>query len=142
VSIVLNMLVHNPNFFLAELEKTLNSSSPNTVHHTEPGPSKQKATNDNTEIPGALADDSADQSYVDAGESNVEDVNWEDALGDEDPDTTWEVEGEHETASNESSVTLSSKASKRSFEEVELDEGESSYYSPPGSPGIKRTRTE
>ena len=65
----------------------------------------------------------------------MEDVNWEDAFdGDEDPDTTWEVEGEHETASNESSVTLSSKASKRSFEEVELDEGESSY-SPPGSPG-------
>ena len=48
---------------------------------------------------------------------------WDDDTGggDGDPDTTWEAE--HETASNESSVTLSSKmSSKRSISEIELEQ--------------------
>lgn len=79
------------------------------------------------------ADNSVDVSAHDdyEGQSyDEEEAQWEDG----DPDTTWEVE-EQETASNESSVTLSSKASKRSFDEVELEEDEVDGKSPPGSPG-------
>ncbi|KAJ6618307.1 hypothetical protein B0H10DRAFT_2030214 [Mycena sp. CBHHK59/15] len=80
-----------------------------------------------------------DDAYLE--EENYDD--WEDAVeGDGDPDTTWEAEAGHETASNESSVTLSSKASKRSFDEVELEENEADGDSPPGSPGAKRTRVD
>jgi hypothetical protein len=62
---------------------------------------------------------------------------WDDSLdGEGDPDPTWDVE--HETESNESSVTLSSQASsKRAYDKVETesehdDDGVSSPY-PPGS---------
>lgn len=63
--------------------------------------------------------------------------NWDDSLdGEGDADITWELERqhEHETASNESSVTLSSKTStKRTIDEVELEE--LAGLSPPSSPG-------
>jgi hypothetical protein len=88
------------------------------------------------------ADDSVDlptqEGAYDEGESyEEEETQWDDAVdGDADPDTTWEAEeAENETASNESSVTLSSKASKRSFDELELEEDEVDGNSPPGSPG-------
>jgi hypothetical protein len=88
-----------------------------------------------------MADNSVDPSVhnepYEEGESfEEEEAQWEDAVdGAEDPDTTWEAEAEQETASNESSVTLSSKASKRSFDEIELEEDEVGGTSPPGSPG-------
>jgi hypothetical protein len=43
--------------------------------------------------------------------------------GEGDPDTTWEAEKDNgdESISNESSVTLSSKASKRSFDDFGLE---------------------
>lgn len=52
------------------------------------------------------------------------DQTWDDELdGEGDPDTTWEAGQENvdESISNESSVTLSSKASKRSFDESGLE---------------------
>jgi len=57
---------------------------------------------------------------------------------------TWDLDAsaEHETASNQSSVTLSSKASKRSFHELDEEEAEDGPTSPPGSPGTKRLRVE
>lgn len=64
---------------------------------------------------------------------------WDDSLdADGDPDTTWEVEQETETASNESSVTLSSKASKRSFHEADLEEDAEELVLQDGSPGMHR----
>lgn len=63
---------------------------------------------------------------------------WDDDLDAEgDPDLSWDVEEEgHETASNESSVTLSSKTSKRSFDEIDdedaPDEAPPSLSSSPG----------
>ncbi|KAJ6606566.1 hypothetical protein DFH09DRAFT_1120647 [Mycena vulgaris] len=118
-------------------------------HHTEPGILEDESdTNVNTEDPtGTEADNSVDLSAHDdatyQGDSYAdEDAQWEDAVEDGDPDTTWEAEVEHETTSNESSVTLSSKASKRSFDEVELEEDEADGSSPPGSPGAKRTRVD
>ncbi|KAJ7093167.1 hypothetical protein C8R44DRAFT_890935 [Mycena epipterygia] len=109
-----------------------------------PNPDAESETNVNAEdLAGSLANNSVDVSAHDGaayeGESYDEgEAQWED---DADPDTTWEVE-EQETASNESSVTLSSKASKRSFDEVELEEDEADGNSPPGSPGAKRTRVD
>ncbi|KAF7338625.1 hypothetical protein MVEN_02088800 [Mycena venus] len=94
------------------------------------------------------ADDPVDppphDGAFDEGESyEEEETQWEDAVeGDQDPDTTWEAEEARKTASNESSVTLSSKASKRSFDELELEEDEVGGKSPPGSPGAKRTRVD
>ncbi|KAK7023892.1 hypothetical protein R3P38DRAFT_3270164 [Favolaschia claudopus] len=92
---------------------------------------------------GVLANNSAEPSTEELaldGEIYDDDSRWEDTLeGDGDPDTTWEVEEpENETASNESSVTLSSKASKRSFDQIDPEEVVG--QSPPGSPGSKRTR--
>lgn len=73
---------------------------------------------------------------------NYDDQEWDDTLdGEGDLDTTWEEDQEpeqdQETLSNESSVTLSSKASssKRSFDEVEPEEGDVASASL-GSPGI------
>ncbi|KAF9452852.1 hypothetical protein P691DRAFT_756067 [Macrolepiota fuliginosa MF-IS2] len=69
---------------------------------------------------------------------------WDDELdGEGDPDTTWEAEqgNVNGSYSNESSVTLSSKASKRSFDEfgIEHSDDESPIS---GSPGAKRPRVE
>ncbi|KAH9484189.1 hypothetical protein JR316_0003669 [Psilocybe cubensis] len=72
---------------------------------------------------------------------------WEDDFdGDGDPETP--LEGDNEDApsrSNHSSVTLSSKASKRSFDDFEFEEGyednEGHWSPPPSSPDPKRTRT-
>ncbi|KAJ7261406.1 hypothetical protein B0H12DRAFT_1273947, partial [Mycena haematopus] len=78
------------------------------------------------------ADDSVDLATQEGAFNEEEsyeegETQWEDAVeGDEDPDTTWEAEeAENETASNESSVTLSSKASKRSFDMIEPEEARS-----------------
>ncbi|KAJ6547133.1 hypothetical protein B0H19DRAFT_1237789 [Mycena capillaripes] len=140
-----------------ELEKKLDPPLlSDTGHRNESGPSNSETpnhedeseTNVNTEgATGVLADNSVDPSAndtYDEGESyGEEDAQWEDAVdGEEDPDTTWEAEAEQETASNESSVTLSSKASKRSFDEIEFEEDEVVGQSPPGSPGAKRTRVD
>ncbi|KAF5387157.1 hypothetical protein D9615_001691 [Tricholomella constricta] len=70
---------------------------------------------------------------------------WDDTLdGEGELDTTWEVEEhEHETASNLSSVTLSSKTStKRSLSEAELEEYEDEEGLPPSSPDPKRPRVQ
>lgn len=69
--------------------------------------------------------------------SNADDEAWDDDPdgGDEDPDTTWEAE--HETESNQSSVTLSSKmSSKRSISEIELEQDDDQTPSSPTSPGL------
>ncbi|KAJ7684721.1 hypothetical protein DFH06DRAFT_1156446, partial [Mycena polygramma] len=139
-----------------ELENTLDPSLlPDSGPRDEPGPSNpetgshedESKTNVNTEDAiGISADTSIDPSVYDdtfdEGESYDEEPQWEDTVdGDEDPDTTWEAEeAEQETASNESSVTLSSRASKRSFDEIEPEADEVAATSPPGSPGAKRTR--
>lgn len=63
---------------------------------------------------------------------------WDDELdGEGDPDTTWEAEQENgdESVSNESSVTLSSKASKRSFDEFGIEHSEDESFVS-GSPGV------
>ncbi|KAJ7470345.1 hypothetical protein FB451DRAFT_1253438 [Mycena latifolia] len=136
-----------------EIEKAPGPLPLSPGHGAEPGPSNprvqedESATNVNIEHPtSTLADNSVDPPVHDdavyQGESyDEEETQWEDAV-DGDPDTTWEAEAEHETVSNESSVTLSSKGSKRSFEEVELEEDEEGDTSPPGSPGAKRTRVD
>lgn len=77
---------------------------------------------------------------------NVED-DWNDDLdGEGDPDTTWDTEEqEHDTISNESSVTLSTMSSKtsskRGFDEAELDDAhlDTDRISPPSSPGMMIT---
>lgn len=91
-----------------------------------------------------------EDSHLDPPEHayDFEDDTWEGEFDDdgEFEDETWNEDGagnDHENAqshSNESSVTLSSKASKRSFNEFELDdegyEDESGIYgTPPSSPG-------
>jgi hypothetical protein len=64
------------------------------------------------------------------------DEEWDDTLdGEGEPDPNWDAE--HETESNESSVTLSSKASsKRTYDEVEYndvhDDGNASSFHSPG----------
>lgn len=69
----------------------------------------------------SLIDWSIDAEYPLAGEELAED-GWDyDLDGDGEPDTNWEAENEHDSPSNESSVTLSSKTSKRSFDELERD---------------------
>lgn len=69
---------------------------------------------------------------------------WEDDLdGEGEIDDTWDEGNEVETAqsnSNNSSITLSSKASKRSYDELDSDEngdedGDSHHWTPPSSPG-------
>ncbi|KAF9484714.1 hypothetical protein BDN70DRAFT_989416 [Pholiota conissans] len=75
---------------------------------------------------------------------------WEDDLdGEGEIDDTWDEDNEAETVqsnSNSSSVTLSSKASKRSYDVLELDgdgnEDGNSHETPLGSPGPKRPRTQ
>ncbi|KAJ7043263.1 hypothetical protein C8F04DRAFT_1390094 [Mycena alexandri] len=143
-----------------ELETTLDplqsSGSGQHEHDSDLAPPDSETRNDkdepdnanNEDATGVLANDSLDPSVHDddihEGESyDDEEPSWEDAIeGDEDPDTTWEADAEHETASNESSVTLSSKASKRSFDELDPEEDEVDGNSPPGSPGAKRTRVD
>ncbi|KAJ7184200.1 hypothetical protein C8R46DRAFT_1063258 [Mycena filopes] len=116
----------------------LESETRNDEAESETAVNNEDATNvlaNNSVDSSVQADDFHEESYEE------EEPSWEDAVeGDEDADTTWEAE--HETASNESSVTLSSKASKRSFEELELDEDDVDGNSPPGSPGAKRTRVD
>ncbi|KAJ7929296.1 hypothetical protein B0H13DRAFT_1964736 [Mycena leptocephala] len=128
----------------AAAEDTGNDS----VDRDESGPSNphedESETNVNEDATGALANNSVDPSVhnepYEEGESfEEEEAQWEDAVdGAEDPDTTWEAEAEQETASNESSVTLSSKASKRSFDEIELEEDENTD----SLSGAKRTRVD
>ena len=78
----------------------------------------------------------------------LEDEDWDGEYDDsgEYQDGTWDEDGAEKDAenaqslSNESSVTLSSKASKRSFDEFELDEegfedDSGIYGTPPSSPG-------
>ncbi|KAF8184958.1 hypothetical protein K438DRAFT_2020188 [Mycena galopus ATCC 62051] len=118
-------------------------------HESKPSGSQTPEENVNNEdVSGVLADNSVDSptqdGAFDEGESYEDgETQWEDAVEDEDPNTTWDAEeAENETASNESSVTLSSKASKRSFDELEPEEDEVDGKSPPGSPGAKRTRVD
>ncbi len=62
------------------------------------------------------------------------DEEWGDADAEGDPDTTWEeLDPEAETASNESSVTLASRSSKRSIDEVEADDDDLNDPSSPHS---------
>lgn len=63
---------------------------------------------------------------------------WDDSLdGEGELDTTWDIEQEQDLASNGSSNTLSSKASKRGFDEVDPDFGDDvEDASPPSSPGM------
>lgn len=63
---------------------------------------------------------------------------WDDSLdGEGELDTAWDIEQEQDLASNGSSNTLSSKTSKRGFEEVDPDFGdEDEDVSPPSFPGM------
>lgn len=63
---------------------------------------------------------------------------WDDSLdGEGELDTAWDIEQEQDLASNGSSNTLSSRASKRGFEEVDPDFGDDvEDVSPPSSPGM------
>ncbi|KAK0483173.1 hypothetical protein IW261DRAFT_1461894 [Armillaria novae-zelandiae] len=72
------------------------------------------------------------------------DEEWGDADAEGDPDTTWEeLDPEAETASNESSVTLASRTSKRSIDEVEAADGDlNDPSSPQSSPSSKRVRVD
>ncbi|KAF8965274.1 hypothetical protein BDZ97DRAFT_799283 [Flammula alnicola] len=87
-------------------------------------------------------------------ESNIDPVEyeetWEDDLdGEGDPDTTWddnEIENAQSNSTN-SSITLSSKASKRSYDEFEsggegYEDEDSRHWTPPSSPGPKRSRIQ
>jgi hypothetical protein len=76
-------------------------------------------------------------SETDPADTNDELEPWDDDSdgADGDPDTTWEAE--HETESNESSVTLSSKmSSKRSISEVELEQDYDNTPSSSNFPGL------
>lgn len=90
------------------------------------------------------AQELAEDSHLDPPEHayDFEDDTWEGEF----EDGTWDEDGAEkddenaQSRSNESSVTLSSKASKRSFDEFELDDegyaDESGIYgTPPSSPG-------
>ncbi|EKM82847.1 hypothetical protein AGABI1DRAFT_111413 [Agaricus bisporus var. burnettii JB137-S8] len=82
------------------------------------------------------------ETIADAKEVDYLDETWDDELdGEGDPDTTWEAEPENvdESISNESSVTLSSKASKRSFNESGLEYSDEENFGSE-SPGAKRAR--
>lgn len=74
----------------------------------------------------------ADTEYI-----SYESETWDDSLdGEGELDLTWEAE-EHETASNQSSTTLSSKSSiKRSISEAELEEYQDEELSFSTSPGL------
>jgi len=70
-----------------------------------------------------------------------DEAEWDDFDGD--PETTWDAE--QDTASNESSTTLSSRTtSKRTFDEADIEdfEGDDQRASPPTSPGAKRARVQ
>jgi hypothetical protein len=75
--------------------------------------------------PGQLNSDThLSLATADVKEVEGLDETWDDELdGEGDPDTTWDAEPENldESISNESSVTLSSKTSKRSFNESGLE---------------------
>ncbi|RDB21016.1 hypothetical protein Hypma_011407 [Hypsizygus marmoreus] len=98
------------------------------------------------EHPSDIADSSVNPVVVGNEDVSYEaDDNWDDTLdGEGELDTTWEVEEqEHETASNQSSITLSSKTStKRGISEVNFDEDEDERPSLPSSPEPKRPRVE
>lgn len=67
------------------------------------------------------------------------DEEWDDSLdGEGEPDLGWATtEHDHEVASNESSVTLSSKtSSKRTYHEVDDEVDDLDGISPPSSPGL------
>lgn len=68
-----------------------------------------------------------------------ETYDWEENLEDENHDTQSDNQNEKlATNSSYSSATLSSKASKRSFDELEVDEFDDDgvHWSPPSSPGM------
>ncbi|KAJ7236732.1 hypothetical protein B0H12DRAFT_124608 [Mycena haematopus] len=136
-----------------ELETLRAKPSSDAGPQDESGPSSLQTQNhdhiNSEDVSGILANDSVDLATQEGAFNEEEsyeegETQWEDAVeGDEDPDTTWEAEeAENETASNESSVTLSSKASKRSFDMIEPEEAEVDRNSPPGSPGAKRARVD
>lgn len=87
-------------------------------------------TNETLSVTGTLDHESAE----------YETEAWDDDLdGEGDPDILWEHEQEHEqeTASNQSSITLSSNtSSKRSISQAELEEDYEDLGSPPHSPGL------
>ncbi|KAJ7632239.1 hypothetical protein FB45DRAFT_911894 [Roridomyces roridus] len=121
-----------------DLEKPSTPQLASSDLHDEPAPSITGGHEDVAVDDGAIADNTLDTSE-DAPYDDEESYEEEVLEGDAEGDTTWEAE-EQETASNQSSVTLSSKASKRSFDEVEYADDEVDGESPPGSPGAKRTR--
>lgn len=87
--------------------------------------------NDSDDIPARPADELISN---DLSADPEQEPAWDDSLdADGDPDLTWDVEEEQETASNESIATLSSKTSKRSFHEVEnYEDDAASQASSPG----------
>jgi len=93
-------------------------------------------------IADPLLDSSNSEQHIrDVAITNPEpfDEEWDDSLdGEGEPDINWE--GEHDDiVSNESSITLSSSASKRRYDEVD---SEWEHASVPASPELKRSRIE
>ncbi|KAF5373041.1 hypothetical protein D9758_001727 [Tetrapyrgos nigripes] len=122
-----------------DLPDTETTSAPNQEQPDDPSEEfdpplddSYQAEEDNVHTEGGLKDNLAspeDEFYE-----------WEDESYNEEADNTV-LEVEHEASSAKSSTTLSSKTSKRSFEDVDVNEDEEPQ-SAPSSPGSKRLRTE
>ncbi|KAF7322683.1 hypothetical protein HMN09_00047100 [Mycena chlorophos] len=122
-----------------EPEAPPRASSPQVEHDSQAGPSNLSTIPAEEEDAPAANDDSADASH-DVSYVEEEEEEWDEG-GEGDPDTTWDADAEQETLSTQSSVTMSSKGSKRSIDEVETEDDELDPTLP-GSPGSKRTRVE
>nr|GAT52126.1 predicted protein [Mycena chlorophos] len=122
-----------------EPEAPPRASSPQVEHDSQAGPSNSSTIPPEEEDAPAANDDSADASH-DVSYVEEEEEEWDEG-GEGDPDTTWDADAEQETLSTQSSVTMSSKGSKRSIDEVETEDDELDP-SLPGSPGSKRTRVD
>ncbi|KAF9001949.1 hypothetical protein BDQ17DRAFT_1326984 [Cyathus striatus] len=98
---------------------------------------------DENEDPESLyLDGTAGDANTVSGADNYNEDDWDDDDAEGDLETVSGTENEADVISNESSVTLSSKASKRSFDEADLEHGDATgSLSLPSSPG-KRLRVE
>jgi hypothetical protein len=115
------------------------TAAPSSRYHTEPASELfcrfcvRSRLNPLSDL--SLAPSSSVQPATDEGDPRYYEDAWDDDLAEEgDRDASWNVE--HETESNESSITLSSKASsKRTYDEVD-DAGDAVAYEPLPSPGM------
>lgn len=98
-----------------------------------------------TEETGSIVEGTSDHFFTSRADFEGNEKDWEfnpDGNNEGDVDATWDEDNEeaNKSTSNASSITLSSKASKRGFEEVDSDgedneSGGNQLWSPAGSPG-------